>query len=78
MDNKQIKENLIQFVYLNRKKVLGTLIGLLIGLLILIVGFFKTLLLCLTTSIGYYLGQRWSLEEDFKDFIIRIIPEKFK
>ena len=78
MDKQHLKEELSQFIYLNRKKISGALIGLIIGVLILIIGFLKTFLLCLTTLIGYYLGARWRFEEDLKDFILRIIPERFK
>jgi len=78
MDKNQIKEDLSQFIYLNRKKIGGALIGLIIGVLILTIGFFKTLLLCLTTLFGYYFGSRWRFEEDLKDFILRIIPDRFK
>jgi uncharacterized membrane protein len=78
MDKNQFKEELSQFIYLNRKKISGALIGLIIGILILTIGFFKTLLLCLTTLIGYYFGSRWRFEEDLKDFILRIIPDRFK
>ena len=78
MDKNQIKEELSQFIYLNRKKISGALIGLIIGILILTIGFFKTLLLFLTTLVGYHLGMRWRFEEDLKDFILRIIPERFK
>jgi uncharacterized membrane protein len=78
MDKSQFKEELSQFIYLNRKKICGAFIGLIIGILILTIGFFKTLLLCLTTLIGYYFGSRWRFEEDLKDFILRIIPDRFK
>ena len=78
MDNQQFKEELSQFIYLNRKKISGALIGLIIGILILTIGFLKTLLLCLTTLLGYYLGARWRFEEDLKSFILKIIPERFK
>ncbi len=78
MDKKQLKEDLSQFIYLNRKKIAGALVGLIIGILILTIGFFKTLLLCLTTLIGCYLGSRWRFQEDLKDFILKIIPERFK
>lgn len=78
MDKNQIKEELSQFIYINRRKIAGAVLGLIIGLLILIIGFFKTLLLSLTTLLGYYLGSRWRFEEDFKDFIFKIIPERFK
>ena len=78
MNKQEFKDKLSQFIYLNRRKLFGALIGLIIGILILSIGFFKTLLLCLTTLGGYYLGVRWRFEEDLKDFILRIIPERFK
>ncbi|KXS50472.1 MAG: hypothetical protein A8274_674 [Halanaerobium sp. 4-GBenrich] len=78
MDKKELKEELSQFIYQNRRKIIGALVGLIIGILILTIGFFKTLLLCLTTLLGYYFGMRWRFEEDLKDFILRIIPERFK
>lgn len=78
MDKKQFKEELSQFIYLNRKKIGGALLGLIVGILILTIGFFKTILLCLTTLIGYYLGSKWHFEEDLKDFVLKIIPDRFK
>ncbi len=78
MDKNQLKEELSQFIYRNRKKATGALLGLIIGILILTIGFFKTLLLVITTLIGYYIGSRWNFEEDIKDFIMRVIPERFK
>lgn len=78
MDIKHLKEDLSQFIYLNRKRITGAILGLVIGILILTIGFFKTFLLFLTTLVGYYLGARWRIEEDLKDFILRIIPERFK
>lgn len=78
MDKHQFKEELSQFIYQNRKKIAGALLGLIIGILILTIGFFKTLVLVAATLIGYYFGSRWNFEEDIKDFIIRVIPERFK
>lgn len=78
MDKQKFIKELSQIIYLNQKKIVGALIGLIIGVLILTIGFFKTLLLCVTTLVGYYLGARWRLDEDFKDLILRIIPERFK
>lgn len=78
MEKDQLKDKLIQFLYLNRKKIFGTLLGLFVGILILLIGFFKTLLLVITTIIGYYCGLRWNLEEDLKNLIFKVIPEKFK
>ncbi len=78
MDKQSFQEEVKKFISRNPKRTAGALLGLLAGILILTIGFFKTLLLALTTLIGYYLGSRFSIEEDLKDLIMKIIPERFK
>ena len=78
MNKEHLKEEYLKYISENPKKAIGALIGLLIGILILTVGFLKTLVLALTTFIGYYLGSRYNLEEDMKDLLMRIIPDRFK
>jgi len=78
MDKEYFKQELENYIYRHPKRTLGALLGLLVGILILAIGFFKTLLLVVTTLIGYYLGSRFSLEEDLKELILKIIPERFK
>lgn len=41
MDKQKLKADLIQFIYLNLKKIFGAVIGLIIGILILVIGFLK-------------------------------------
>lgn len=78
MNKEQIKEEYLKYISNNPKKVIGALIGLLIGILILTIGFLKTILLALTTFLGFYIGSRYNIEEDIKDLLIRIIPDRFK
>lgn len=40
-------------------KFFGTMTGLVLSFLIIILGFWKTLLLILLSSIGFYLGKLW-------------------
>ena len=45
MDKKDFYDNLYQFYFKNQSRVIGAVIGFIIGILILSIGFFKTLLL---------------------------------
>ncbi|MFW6021917.1 MAG: DUF2273 domain-containing protein [Halanaerobiaceae bacterium] len=65
------------FIY-NRGKVIGSLIGFIFGFLILIIGFWKTLLVFLCTIIGYYLGSRFDMEGDFRKILDKILPPQSK
>jgi uncharacterized membrane protein len=78
MNKEHIKEEYLKYISENPKKVIGALIGLLIGILFLTIGFLKTIILALTTFLGYYLGSRYHLEEDMKDLLMKIIPDRFK
>ncbi|MGM0603328.1 MAG: DUF2273 domain-containing protein [Bacillota bacterium] len=78
MDKKDFYDNLYQFYFNNQSKVIGALIGFLIGVLILSIGFFKTLLILITTVLGYAVGSRWNIEDDIKTLIDKAIPERFK
>ncbi|RCW50540.1 MULTISPECIES: DUF2273 domain-containing protein [unclassified Halanaerobium] len=78
MDKKDFYDNLYQFYFKNQSRVIGAVIGFIIGILILSIGFFKTLLLVITTGLGYVIGSRWNIEEDMKTLIDKIIPERFK
>lgn len=62
----------------NKGKVIGALIGFLTGLLVLIIGFWKTLLVLLFTVVGYYIGSRWDIEGDFSQVLDKLLPPQFK
>ena len=59
-------------------KVYGTLIGFISAILVLIIGFWKTLLIFVLTAIGYYIGSRWDQEGDFRKLLDRLLPPQFK
>lgn len=62
----------------NKGKVYGTIIGFLTAIFILLIGFWKTFLMLILTSIGYYIGSRWDQEGDFKKLLDRLLPPQFK
>lgn len=48
-------ENFREFWFLHAKKVYGALLGLLIGVLFLVIGFWKTLFIVACMALGYFL-----------------------
>ncbi|MFI5359527.1 MAG: DUF2273 domain-containing protein [Halanaerobiales bacterium] len=62
----------------NKGKVYGTLIGFLSSIFILLIGFWRTLLILLLTVIGYIIGSRWDQEGDFRKLLDRLLPPQFK
>ncbi len=76
--DKNMKEDLLIIIYNNKGKILGGLIGFLFGIIFLVVGFFKTLLILICTIIGYFLGSRWDIEGNLKKFLDRILPPQLR
>mgnify|MGYP000967465579 CR=1 FL=1 len=69
-----LKEYLLNYYSNNRGKVNGALIGLVLSILILCIGFFKTLLIALFVFGGYYIGKKVDNKEDIIEFLDRILP----
>ncbi len=72
-----IKEKALRFLEaLGDKKgrTIGGIIGFIIGILILIIGFFKTLFIVICTWFGYYVGKVIDDRENFNDILRKIIP----
>ena len=74
MNKKDFYEDFMIFFREHKGKIIGGLSGFLAGILFLIIGFFKTLLLIICTLIGYYLGSRWDIEGDIKKLLNKILP----
>jgi len=69
---KELFNELTEYIKENKGKVLGGFIGFLIGILILIIGFFKTLFIVLCTGIGLIIGSKTYTMEDFKKLLERL------
>ena len=74
MEKDNLWEQLLILFSENKGRILGGLLGFFFGILFLMIGFFKTLLLLICTFIGYYLGSRWDMEGDLKRLLNRILP----
>ncbi|WMM26916.1 DUF2273 domain-containing protein [Tissierella sp. MB52-C2] len=71
---KQILRELLESINNNRGKFFGALVGFLVAVLILIIGFLKTLFIFLCTCIGYILGSKSYKKIDFREILEKILP----
>lgn len=69
-----LKEYLLDLFNKNQGKIIGSLLGLVIAVLMLIIGFFRTLLIILFIFAGYYIGKKVDNKEDIIEFLDRILP----
>lgn len=72
-----IKKMLLDFLGIidrNRGKSIGALLGFIIGVMVLTIGFFKTLFIIICTVIGYTLGGKSYNKVKIKDWLERILP----
>lgn len=68
------KERLLNFLSMNFGKVIGSFLGLLIGILFFTLGFFKTILLIILISLGYYIGNKIDKHESIIEILDKILP----
>lgn len=71
---RKIGIRILQIINDNEKRSLGAAIGLIISIMILGIGFFKTLFIFICTAIGYFLGGVSWDKEKIKDWLERILP----
>ena len=57
-----------------RGRLGGSLFGLTIGAMFLILGFFQTIFLLICITAGYLLGKRIDNKEDLMDVLDRLLP----
>lgn len=66
--------DLLQEIITNhRGKAIGIILGLIFGLLTVVLGFWKTFFVALCIAIGYIVGRRLDNDEDFKEWIDKIL-----
>lgn len=67
------KDKLAAFIISHQGKMIGALMGFLVGIFLLTLGFFKTLLLSICIAVGYYFGKKIDNKEDIVQFIERLL-----
>lgn len=64
--------------YENKHLVVFALTGLVIGIMFLTMGFFRTVFLLLLISIGGFIGHQMDSNENIMDVLDRILPENYR
>lgn len=59
-------------------KAVGITVGLGFGLLVLLIGFWRTIFILLCVGIGYYIGSKFDKGENFLEFLDKILPKGMK
>ncbi len=67
-------EILTEFWKLHNGKIVGTLVGLLFGVFIILFGFFYTIFVMVCMVSGYVIGKRIDEKENIMDILDRILP----
>jgi uncharacterized membrane protein len=63
-----------EYISKNKGKIIGISLGLVFSILVLTIGFFKSLFIALCVFIGYYIGNKFDKKENFLDFLDKILP----
>ena len=69
-------EQIIAVIIKHRGKVIGMSIGLVLGLMVINMGFWQTLFVTFCLAVGYAIGKRVDDNESLKEVIDRIVKEK--
>lgn len=57
--------------------LIGIFIGLVLGSIFLLVGFWKTIIFLAFVLIGLYIGKRFDTDEKFKEILREFLPDNF-
>ncbi len=68
------KEQILEVFLKHYGKIIGISLGLLISILILTLGFIKTIFISLCIYIGYFLGSKIDKKENILELLDRILP----
>ncbi len=71
---KQMLNDLLELISNNKGKFFGALLGFLLGVVILIIGFFKTMFIFICTCIGYTLGSKSYKNINFRELLEKVLP----
>ncbi|GGE10370.1 hypothetical protein GCM10011571_09590 [Marinithermofilum abyssi] len=61
----------------HRGRVVGTVVGFVLGLIYLIVGFWKTMVFGLFVGVGFWIGHRMDRRDDVGEVLENIFPDKW-
>ncbi len=77
-DNKEKQNGFVKFVKARKGVIIGISLGLLVGILMLTIGFFATLFLGICVGIGAFFGSDNKYKKRLMEILDRILPDIFK
>lgn len=66
----------VEYIRTNTGKTIGAVLGFIIAIMMLIIGFFKTIFIVLCVIIGYLIGDRIDKGKGFRDLLDKILIYK--
>ncbi len=74
----QDSKDFFEFIKAKKGLLIGTVVGLLVGVLILSIGFFSTLFIAFCMGLGAFLGTRNRFRKKLFEILDKILPDIFK
>lgn len=71
-------DHFLDYLKTHKGKMIGIGIGFIFGVMVLLLGFFRTLFLFICILIGYYIGSKVDKRENFLEFLDKILPTGLK
>lgn len=71
------KDVITKVFLLHKGKIIGMGMGLVIGIMVLTIGFWKSIFLIFTIGIGYWIGGMSDKKEKFLILLDKILPKGF-
>jgi uncharacterized membrane protein len=75
-DGRSVLENLLDLMDRHRGATAGVVVGLLVGLLFIVFGFWKTILIAICILFGYFIGKRFDEEGSLSALWRRLFGER--
>lgn len=72
----EMLEKLVFEIIQNRGKVIGLFAGLIFGILVINIGFLKTLFITLCLFLGYIIGKRVDDNESIREVVERMLKDR--
>ena len=68
------KEQILEVLLKHYGKIIGVFLGLLVSILVITLGFIKTIFISLCVYIGYFFGNKVDKKENIWELLDRILP----
>lgn len=78
MPEQEKQNGFVNFVKTRKGIIIGVSLGLLVGILMLTIGFFGTLLLAICAGIGAFFGSNNKYKKKLFEILDRILPDIFR